>query len=139
MKIGPEWAIIGDIKRERYSIENPEKDNAMARKVEPHQVIARNFDSLTRCVRNLLIDNRNFKIQRDPETRRETQAHYFREYPKTPDFVRDVLASQAEAILERIDELKTLAVDYSNIQEFSLEELEAEIARRKALPAQVAA
>lgn len=111
----------------------------MARKVEPHLLIARNFDSLARCVKNLLVDNRNFKIQRDPQTRRETEAFYFREYPRTPDFVREVLATQADHILERIEEIKVLAVDYSNIQEFSLEELEAEVARRKALPAQIAA
>ncbi len=71
------------------------------------------------------------------KTLRDTQDHYFNEHPKTLASC-EVLASQAEAILERIDELRTLAVDYSNIQEFSLEELEAEIARRKALPAQVA-
>lgn len=111
----------------------------MARKVEPHQLIARNFDSLARCVKNLLVDNRNFKVQRDPHTHRETQAHYFQEYPRTPDFVREVLASQAECILDRVEELKVLAVDYANIQEFSLEELEAEIARRRAIPAQIAA
>ncbi|PZR93515.1 MAG: hypothetical protein DI537_10370 [Stutzerimonas stutzeri] len=111
----------------------------MALKVEPHQVIARNFDSLSRCVRNLLIDDPNFKVQRDPVTRQQTQGYYFRAHPKTEDFVREVLKQQAELIIERVEELKLLAVDYSNIQEFSLEELEAEVARRKALLVQEAA
>lgn len=107
----------------------------MARQTEPHMLVSRNFDNLARCVRNLLIDNRNFKVQGDPANHRETPAYYFQAYPKTPDFVREVLASQAETILERIEELKDIAVDYANIREFSLEELETEIARRKALPA----
>lgn len=111
----------------------------MARKIEPHELIARNFDSLIRCVTNLLVDNRNFKIQRDPTTHRQTQAHYFTEYPRTQDYVRDVLKNQADHIVERIEELKVLAVDYSDIKEFSLEELEAEIARRKAAPTAQAA
>lgn len=111
----------------------------MARKIEPHLLISRNFDSLARCVKNLLVDNRNFKVQRDPQNHREQPAYYFQTYPRTPDFVREVLATQADHILERIEEIRVLAVDYSNIQEFSLEELEAEIARRKALPAQIAA
>jgi hypothetical protein len=104
----------------------------MARKIEPHELIARNFDRLIRCVNNLLVDNRNFKVQKDPASHRETQAHYFAEYPRTPDYVRHVLKQHAELIVDDIEDLKVLAVDYSDIKQFSLEELEAEIARRKA-------
>lgn len=103
----------------------------MARRIDPHQIIERNFTSLTRLVRNLLIDNKNFQISTDVASGSSHQAHYFKEYPQSSDFVRHVLREQAEFILERVDDLKTLAVEYSDITQFSDDELEAELARRR--------
>lgn len=102
----------------------------MARKTQPHDVIALHFDGLIGSVRKLLIKNRNFKTSEDgPHNRRE--AFYFREYPRTQDFVRGVLKGQAEFIIEKIEELKTLAIDFTDIKQISDEELAAEVSRRK--------
>lgn len=102
----------------------------MARKTQPHDVIALHFDGLVNSVRKLLIKNRNFKTSEDgPHNRRE--AFYFREYPRTEDFVRGVLKGQAEFIIEKIEELKTLAVDFTDIKQISDDELAAEVKRRK--------
>lgn len=102
----------------------------MARKTQPHDVIALHFDGLVSSVRKLLIKNPNFKTSEDgPHNRRE--AFYFREYPRTDDFVRGVLKGQAEFIIEKIEELKTLAVDFTDIKQISDDELAAEVNRRK--------
>lgn len=102
----------------------------MARKTQPHDVVALHFDGLLRSVQKLLIDNPNFKATEDgPHRLRE--AYYFREHPRTADFVREVLKGQAEHIIEKIEELKILAVDFTDIKQFSDEELAAEVARRK--------
>jgi hypothetical protein len=70
------------------------------RMTEPHQFVGTAFDGLSALVRNLLLDNKNFQ-----------SGHYCREYPRTDQFVRHVLTVYAEAILDRIDEVRSLAVN----------------------------
>lgn len=66
------------------------------------------FDGLERLVRNLLIDNVNFR-----------NGHYFAENPTSSGFVRHVLKDQAEAILERLAEVRSLSVDMATEDEMN--------------------
>ena len=102
----------------------------MARKTLAQDVVAQDFDRLISSVRKLLIDNPNFKTSEDGP-HRVREAYYFREHPRTADFVREVLKGQAEHILEKIDTLTALAVDFTDIKQISDEELAAEVERRK--------
>lgn len=104
----------------------------MARKIEPHENVARDFDAIIRSVRNLFIENNNFRTSTDSVTGQSQPAYYYEAYPNTRDFVQHVLRKQAETLIENLEWSKEVAVMFSNIREFSTDELEAEIARRKA-------
>ena len=79
----------------------------MARKpLTTHQVMKIQFDQLSRLVTNLLVENKNLKSDKPGEL-----AYYFREFPRTEQYVSGPLARQAEHILERISETKQLCLD----------------------------
>jgi len=62
------------------------------------------MDSLEGLVRNLLVDNRNFKPGPDG-----ARPRHFAETPRTSEFVGTTLASMAGAILGRIGQVRDLA------------------------------
>lgn len=64
------------------------------------EVIAAEMDALERCVRNLLLENKNF-----------ANGYYVREYSRTSQFISGPLKEMAQHILSRIDEARELAVD----------------------------
>lgn len=68
---------------------------------------------LTRIVQNLLIDNVNFKAKDS-----HTQAYYFERYPKTYEYVRGPLKTQAESIIDEINDVfnyvKDVVESYEN-------------------------
>lgn len=103
----------------------------MPRRIEPHDFIAYEFKRLETLVRNLLVENKNLKPQEG------RQAYYLAQYPQTASYVAGPLREQADAILERIGEVRDLAVEYANIANFDESEIAAEIARRapESLPA----
>jgi len=70
------------------------------RLTKPEQFVGIAFDGLSALVRNLLIENKNFE-----------NGIYFREHPRTDDYVRTVLKSHAQAIEDRIKEVRSLSVD----------------------------
>ncbi|WP_435018431.1 hypothetical protein TA3x_000405 [Tundrisphaera sp. TA3] len=78
----------------------------MARDKTVADVLARQLESLASLVRNMLIDNPNLKAKDW-----NTEPYYFREYPRTSQFVREVLAGQANTILDRVDTIQGIVAD----------------------------
>lgn len=72
----------------------------------PAEVVDREMEAVERLVRNLLVDNRNFKAGSDGG-----EAHQFRETPRTSEFVRGPLARLAGHILERLEASRGLVRD----------------------------
>jgi hypothetical protein len=68
-------------------------------------VLARQLDGLSVLVKNLLIYNPNLK-----SNDRAAPPYFYRAYPHTPDFVREVLRDHVEYILEKIDAINGIAV-----------------------------
>jgi len=75
---------------------------------KPEQFVGIAFDGLSALVRNLLIENKNFE-----------NGIYFRELPRTDEYVRTVLKPHAQAILDRIKEVRSLSVDMAADEETS--------------------
>ncbi len=75
----------------------------------PAYLINADIERLSALVKNLLIKNINFE-----------NGFYFREYPRTERFVREVLREQAEHILLRIDEIKDrVSIELQSEAEFA--------------------
>lgn len=98
---------------------------------EPHESVDFALRVVERAIKNAFIDNKNLKHSVDPDTGLNKPAYYLEQYPRTHDYVKSVLTGQAEFILEKLDEARRLAVDFSNIAEFSDEELQNELDRRR--------
>ncbi len=67
----------------------------MKKPQSPADLINADLELLSAMVKNLLVNNINFK-----------NGYYFSKYPGSERFVREVLRDQAEHILIRIDEVK---------------------------------
>lgn len=81
----------------------------------PAEVVDRSPGELSRLVRNLLIDNKNF------QSRDGKEAHAFIEHPRTSGFVSGPPKSSAEFILNKIEGVKELAMvmAWSNKDDFT--------------------
>jgi hypothetical protein len=73
--------------------------------MEPDELMRREFKALSKCVKNLLIDNKNFQGDWDK------RGYYF-EHHNLPSYVQGPLKDHAEFIIEKIDQLGELVVDY---------------------------
>jgi len=71
----------------------------------PSEVSGQAMDGLARLVRNLLVDNPNFRPGAGG-----AEPHYFRTVPRTGGFVTGELRRMAEAIIERIERERELVV-----------------------------
>lgn len=85
--------------------------------MEPDELVKREFKMLSKCVRNLLIDNKNFKGDWD-------QRGYYFEHETFESYVDGPLKDSAEFIIEKIDQLGELMIDW-------VKDYEAELARSK--------
>jgi hypothetical protein len=83
----------------------------------PEEFMKREFKMLSKCVRNLLIDNKNFKGDWD------RRGYYF-EHETFDSYVHGPLKDSAEFIIEKIDQLGEVVVDY-------VKDYEAELDRSK--------
>ena len=70
----------------------------MRKQMTPEEFTKREFKMLAKCVRNLLIDNKNFKGDWD------RQGYYF-EHETFHSYVNGPLKDSAEFIIEKIEQL----------------------------------
>ncbi|AGS81063.1 hypothetical protein [Caulobacter phage Cr30] len=74
--------------------------------VTNEQLIDVQMRRLERLVRNLLIDNKNFKISKNDQI-----GYYFREYPSSFSYVRGPLKDHAEFILNEIEKTREFFIE----------------------------
>lgn len=82
------------------------------RMTKPEQFVGVAFDQLERLVRNVFIDNKNLE-----------SSHYYEKHPQTIDYVRHVQKPLAEALLDRIADVRDLCVNMAAEDEPTAEKI----------------
>lgn len=86
----------------------------------PADMLQHKFNELENLVRNCLIDNSNFQPV-ELGNGRKADGFYFTHYPNTRAYVEGPLRTQAQGILDRLEELRAFAVDMAITPEEQVE------------------
>lgn len=99
---------------------------------QPHDTVARHFDGFARLITSLVVSNRHAIPTIEPSTGKTVTPAFVADYPSTQDFLEEVLPNIGRLLLDRLDEVKDAAVEFSMIEHFATDDLVQEIARRNA-------